>query len=90
MGIVGPGEAPQYIWDGNTDMGGELPVNPSGGVISTNPIGATGLIRCAEAAMQVMGKAEGRQVPDVNFAVSTGFGGCWWTDMILHGKKKPS
>ena len=31
MGIVGPGEAPQYIWDGNTDMGGELPINPSGG-----------------------------------------------------------
>ena len=90
MGIVGHGEAPRYIWDGNTDMGGELPVNPSGGVISCNPIGATGLIRCAEAAMQVMGKAEGRQVPDVNFAVSTGFGGCMWTNMLLHGKKKPN
>jgi acetyl-CoA C-acetyltransferase len=89
MGIVGHGEGPQYIWDGNTDMGGELPFNPSGGVISCNPIGATGLIRCAEAAMQVMGKAEGRQVPDVNYAVSTGFGGCMWTDMILHGSKKP-
>lgn len=90
MGIVGHGEAPKYIWDGNTDMGGELPINPSGGVISCNPIGATGLIRCAEAAMQVMGKAEGRQVPDVNFAVSTGFGGCMWTNMLLHGKKKPN
>ena len=90
MGIVGHGEAPRYIWDGNTDMGGELPVNPSGGVISCNPIGATGLIRCAEAAMQVMGKAEGRQVPDVKFAVSTGFGGCMWTNMLLHGKKKPN
>lgn len=90
MGIVGHGQAPQYIWDGNTDMGGELPFNPSGGVISCNPIGATGLIRCAEAAMQVMGKADARQVPDVNFAISTGFGGCWWTDMILHGKKKPN
>jgi acetyl-CoA C-acetyltransferase len=59
-------------------------------VIACNPIGATGLIRCAEAAMQVMGKAEGRQVPDVNFAVSTGFGGCMWTNMLLHGKKKPN
>lgn len=90
MGIVGRGKAPGYVWDGNTDMGGELPINPSGGVIACNPIGATGLIRCAEAAMQVMGKAEPRQVPDVNFAVSTGFGGCWWTDMLLHGKKKPN
>jgi acetyl-CoA C-acetyltransferase len=59
-------------------------------VISCNPIGATGLIRCAEAAMQVMGKAEGRQVPDVELAFSSGFGGCWWTDMILHGRKKPA
>ena len=90
MGIVGYGEAPQYVADGNTDMGGELPINPSGGVIACNPIGATGLIRCAEAAMQVMGKADARQVPDVNFAVSTGFGGCMWTDMLLHGKKKPN
>ena len=90
MGIVGHGEAPRYVWDGNTDMGGELPINPSGGVIACNPIGATGLIRCAEAAMQVMGKAEGRQVPDVRFAVSTGFGGCMWTNMLLHGKKKPN
>jgi acetyl-CoA C-acetyltransferase len=90
MGIVGNGEAPQYVADGNTDMGGELPINPSGGVIACNPIGATGLIRCAEAAMQVMGKADARQVLDVNFAVSTGFGGCMWTDMLLHGKKKPN
>ncbi len=89
MGIVGHGEGPEYVWGGNTDMGGELPINPSGGVISCNPIGATGLIRCAEAAMQVMGKAEGRQVPDVKHAISTGFGGCWWTDMILHGSEKP-
>lgn len=90
MGIVGPGEGPRYVGEGNTDMGGELPINPSGGVISCNPIGATGLIRCAEAAMQIMGKADQRQVPDAKIAVSTGFGGCWWTDMILHGKQKPS
>jgi len=66
-----------------------LPVNPSGGVIATNPIGATGLIRCAEAAIQIMGKAEGHQVPDVKIAVSTGFGGCMWSDFLLYGKEKP-
>lgn len=89
LGIVERGKAAEYIWSGATDMGGELPINPSGGVIACNPIGATGLIRCAEAAMQVMGKAEGRQVPDVNLAISTGFGGCMWTDLLLHGRKKP-
>jgi acetyl-CoA C-acetyltransferase len=89
MGLVERGKGPEYIWSGATDMGGDLPINPSGGVIACNPIGATGLIRCAEAALQVMGKADKRQVPDVNLAVSTGFGGCMWTDIILHGKEKP-
>jgi acetyl-CoA C-acetyltransferase len=90
MGIVPRGKGAEYIWSGATDMGGELPINPSGGVIACNPIGATGLIRCAEVALQVMGKAEARQVPDVKMGVSTGFGGCFWTDMILHGKNKPA
>ncbi|MEW6377455.1 MAG: thiolase family protein [Thermodesulfobacteriota bacterium] len=89
MGLCKDGEAPQLVWDGVTDMDGELPVNPSGGVIATNPIGATGLIRCAEAAMQIMGKAEGYQVPDVKIAMTTGFGGCMWSDALLFGKEKP-
>jgi len=89
LGLVERGKGAEYIWSGATDMGGELPINPSGGVIACNPIGATGLIRCAEAALQVMGKGEARQVPDVNFAISTGFGGCMWTDVLLHGKRKP-
>jgi acetyl-CoA C-acetyltransferase len=88
LGLCKDGEAPDLVWDGVTDMDGELPINPSGGVIPTNPIGATGLIRCAEAAMQIMGKAEGHQVPDVNIAMSTGFGGCMWSDILLYGKKK--
>ncbi|MFH1885050.1 MAG: thiolase family protein [Pseudomonadota bacterium] len=89
MGIIPRGKGSEYIWSGATDMGGELPINPSGGVIACNPIGATGLIRCAEVALQVMGKAGDRQVPDVNLGVSTGFGGCFWTDILLHGNKKP-
>jgi acetyl-CoA C-acetyltransferase len=89
MGLCPRGGAPKMLWDGVTDLGGELPINPSGGVISCNPIGATGCIRCAEAAMQVMGKCGDRQVPDVNLAIGTGFGGCAWIDMMAFGKKKP-
>ncbi|MBW1989328.1 MAG: thiolase family protein [Deltaproteobacteria bacterium] len=89
LGVAEPGKGSRYIWDGNTDMGGELPINPSGGVIACNPIGATGLIRCAEVALQIQGKADARQVPDVNLGLSTGFGGCFWTDLILHSKQKP-
>ena len=90
LGLTDEGQGAEFVWSGATDMGGEIPINPSGGVITCNPIGATGLIRCAEAAMQVMGKAQARQVPDVNLAMSTGFGGCFWSDIILHGRQKPN
>jgi len=56
LGFCGPGEGPQFVAEGHTDMGGKIPVNPSGGVISTNCIGATALLRVAEAAIQIMGK----------------------------------
>jgi acetyl-CoA C-acetyltransferase len=88
LGFCGPGEGPQFIWDGNTDMGGRIPINPSGGVISTNCIGATALLRVAEAAIQVMGKGEKRQVADVKTALATGFGGCWWSDVVILSKDK--
>ena len=70
-------------------MGGELPINPSGGVLSSNPIGATGLQRVAECALQIMGKAEKRQVDGAKLALATGFGGCFWSDVMAIGAKKP-
>ena len=44
-------------YEGATALDGDLPVNPSGGVLSSNPIGASGLLRFAEAALQVRGQA---------------------------------
>jgi acetyl-CoA C-acetyltransferase len=54
-----------------------MPVNPSGGVVSTNAIGASAMVRVAEASLQVMGLAEGgHQVPRrVKNAVAHGWGG---------------
>ena len=89
LGLCKEGEAPKLLWDGVTDMDGELPINPSGGPICSNPIGATALIRVAEASLQVQQRAEARQVSDVNMALATGFGGCFWTDLIMLGSKKP-
>ena len=57
-----PGQGWRLTEAGETEIGGALPVNPSGGVLSSNPIGASGLLRFAEAAMQVMGKAGEHQV----------------------------
>ena len=89
LGFCGPGEGPQFVAEGHTDMGGKIPVNPSGGVISTNCIGATALLRVAEAAIQIMGKGEQRQVPDVRLAMATGFGGCFWSDVVILSAEKP-
>jgi acetyl-CoA C-acetyltransferase len=89
LGFCGPGEGPAFVGEGNTDMGGKIPMNPSGGVISTNCIGATALLRVAEAAIQIMGKGDKRQVPRVKTALATGFGGCWWSDVIVLTRDKP-
>jgi acetyl-CoA C-acetyltransferase len=43
----------------------------------------------AECALQIMGKADKRQVPDAALALATGFGGCYWSDMMAMGKAKP-
>jgi acetyl-CoA C-acetyltransferase len=62
---------------------GEFPVNPSGGVVATNPIGATAMVRVAEAALQVRGGAGEHQVTrEVRRAIASAYGGYNWC--ILH------
>ena len=55
LGFAAPGEGWRLAEAGETAISGRLPVNPSGGVLSSNPIGASGLLRFAESALQVMG-----------------------------------
>ena len=75
---------------GETAIGGKLPVNASGGVLSSNPIGASGMIRCAEAAIQVMGKAGDHQVPDARKAFGHAYGGgSQYFSMWVVGSDKP-
>ncbi len=75
LGIFEENTAHLRYRDGTTAPNGDLPVNCSGGVNSTNSIGASGLERVAEAALQVMGKA-GNQVPrPVHTAIGHSWGG---------------
>jgi acetyl-CoA C-acetyltransferase len=83
------GEGGRLIDEGVTEMDGELPVNPSGGVLSTNPDGASALIRVAEAALQVLGEAGEHQVDGVRRALATGYGGNAWTDLMILGRERP-
>ena len=57
------------------DLGGSFPVNPSGGVLSSNPIGASGMLRFAEAALQVRGMAGEHQVDGATVALAQAYGG---------------
>ncbi|HWR70051.1 MAG TPA: thiolase family protein, partial [Dehalococcoidia bacterium] len=56
-------------------MGGRLPVNPSGGVLSAHSVQVAGLARIAEAVLQLRGEAGRRQVPGAKTAVAHGITG---------------
>lgn len=73
--IAGPGEGWKMVDSGATDMDGDFPVNPSGGVLSTNAIGASGMVRFGEAALQVRGLAGEHQVGEVRTALAQAYGG---------------
>jgi acetyl-CoA C-acetyltransferase len=75
LGFAAPGQGWRLTEAGETAIGGQLPVNPSGGVLSSNPIGASGLLRFAEAALQVMGKAGAHQVAGARTALGHAYGG---------------
>jgi acetyl-CoA C-acetyltransferase len=61
--------------EGATDFGGDLPTNVSGGVLSSNPIGASGMLRFLEAASQVRGTAGEHQVEGATTALGHAYGG---------------
>jgi acetyl-CoA C-acetyltransferase len=75
LGFAAEGQGWRLVEAGETEIGGKLPVNPSGGVLSSNPIGASGLLRFAESALQVMGKAGAHQVPGARTALGHAYGG---------------
>jgi len=91
LGFVPEGEGWKLTESGETAIGGRLPVNPSGGVLSSNPIGASGLIRFAEAAIQVMGKAGAHQVAGAKKALGHAYGGgSQYYSMWVVGSEKPT
>ena len=79
LGLCPPGGAAQLIASGATQMDGDIPVNPSGGCMGANPIGATALIRLAEIAQQVRGRAGAHQIPDARVGLMQAGGG--WANL---------
>lgn len=75
LGFCGRGEGGKFIDSGVTKMDGEFPVNPSGGVLSGNPICVAGMARVAEVVLQLRGEAGDRQVRGAQVALAHGVTG---------------
>jgi acetyl-CoA acetyltransferase len=76
LGLAPPGGGPELLASGRTALGGELPINTSGGLLSKgHPIGATGVAQVCEATWQLRGTAGARQVPGARLALTQNGGG---------------
>lgn len=75
LGLVEQGKGWQLVEEEATTIDGDIPFVPSGGCMTTNPIGATGVVRFGEAALQVMGRAGDHQVDGARRALATATGG---------------
>jgi acetyl-CoA C-acetyltransferase len=75
LGFCEVGEGWKIVDRGEQKFGAHLPINPSGGVLCTNPIGASGMLRLGEAALQVMGRAGAHQVDGAKTALGHAYGG---------------
>ena len=91
LGFAEEGQGWKMVEEGATTHGqGDLPVNCSGGVLSSNPIGASGMIRFAEAALQVRGMAGDHQVEGARKALGHAYGGgAQFFAMWIVGADKP-
>ncbi len=77
LGFCEKGKSESLIEQKVTEVDGKLPVNPSGGALSGNPVFANGLVRLAEAALQVRGDAGSHQIDSVNTGLAQGsYGFC--------------
>ncbi|MBU2547861.1 MAG: thiolase family protein [Proteobacteria bacterium] len=75
LGFCPEGGGGKLMDAGVTQMGGDLPVNPSGGCLSANAVLVAGLARLIECVLQVRGEAAGRQVKDCSTALAHGING---------------
>jgi len=75
LGFCGRGEGGKFVDAGKSRMEGELPINPSGGVLSAHAVLVAGLARVCECALQLRDEAGARQVKNAKTAVAHGING---------------
>jgi acetyl-CoA C-acetyltransferase len=91
LGFAEEGSGWKLSESGATAMTGKIPVNCSGGVLSSNPIGASGMLRFGEAALQVRGAAGEHQIDGARKALGHAYGGgSQFFSMWVVGADKPT
>jgi acetyl-CoA C-acetyltransferase len=84
FGLTKPGEAWRAVEDGTIEMGGKLPINPSGGLIGAgHPVGATGCRQVLDAHRQVTGTAGDYQVERAKRVATLNIGGSGTTSVCF-------
>jgi acetyl-CoA acyltransferase len=82
--LCGEGEGAELLRSGATALGGRLPVNPSGGLLSKgHPVGATGVAQIVELIDQLRGRCGARQRDGAKVALADNGGGFIGTDAAV-------
>jgi len=90
LGFTQKGKGGKLIEEGETEIGGRIPVNTSGGLKAKgHPVGATGVAQIAEIVMQLRGEAGKRQIKnaEIGLAHNVGGSGATVTVHILSNKR---
>lgn len=83
LGLTERGQGAELLRSGATKLGGDLPINPSGGVLGAHAMFVAGLVRVAEAALQLRGEAGAHQVEGARRALAHGtVGPCGQTHCV--------
>ena len=84
--LCGPGEGVKLLRDGQTALGGRVPVNTSGGLLSKgHPVGATGCAQIVQVTEQLRGRSGERQVEGARLGITHNGGGSLGTDAAAFG-----
>ncbi len=88
LGFCEKGEGGRFVQEGLSDHGGQIVVNPSGGLIACgHPFGATGVRQAYEAYVQLRGEAGGRQVKDAKIALCHNLSGLGEHHILVYGRE---
>jgi acetyl-CoA C-acetyltransferase len=83
LGFVEKGQGGRFVEEGNTAIGGKIPVNTSGGLKACgHPVGATGIKQAAEIINQLRGEAGKRQVEGAEIGLAHNVGGSGATALV--------